>query len=872
MKRSLGAALVVGLMLTGTAAAHDHPSPGFVPTVPGPAMTFNSSPAGAWELIATIPTGNPHTDLDFFTKNGEIYASVGTLAIGPNGGQTIVRLTSGGEVTASSPVFVGDHPSASCVSDASAATGLQHDAEAAPKGQVIFNTTFPTGVSPVTSDAQLVLDATDNEGRCHDQQLFGLGTAEPQGGLEIIDISNPAAPFEIGLTSHIGESHTVNVDPKRPHIAYAVTSDFVTVTCNADDTVCLRNDEDANPATTQGLLLDGFEVVDFRSCMNLGVASMDFKRMMCRPVVYRYRWPTVRMGLGHTHDSLAACHELEIYPTDRLTCAGVNATMLFDMSGAFDDNGTPNNYTDDTPKGTPLPCRVRGSMSAAPFATGAKVTDCVNTDADADNELSIEGWKALGSPSLTGVKFLGSAIHQGRVGNTPPMYDSTQDVEISHEAELTGSGKFILTTDERGGGVLPPGASCDPLNANLSGNGGIHAYRVDKLLSQSPSGPDAAAATTAWESYAQTPGGGKAIIRVPIHTGPQGALCTSHVFHQIPGQNRIFMAWYTQGTHVIDFVEKPNGTIEFTEVGYFIPANANQWVSAAFKMKLNGDGTYTYWGATGDFNLGAAGRNAIDVWKVTLPPPPKPLSQGGGTEGDKTTGGGWLHDDAGKKINLAFNVRRTASGVDGQLQLNDKPEGVQIDLKQVTTLGAVTQPCGSVPEAPNSLQFTGEGTYNGVSAKFRVCVQDNGEGSKAPGADRFYLECTMSCGYNTGARTPDDAIDGGNIQVRRSTAATTSASPAPATLVLNPVLATQGVAGQTQVFSVTVYDQSQNPLPNAKVALTRTTAGGTQTLTAVTASTGIATIAATNLTQLAEYIATAGGVRSNAVELTPIRP
>ena len=31
--------------------------------------------------------------------------------------------------------------------------------------------------------------------------------------------------------------------------------------------------------------------------------------------------------------------------------------------------------------------------------------------------------------------------------------------------------------------------------------------------------------------------------------------------------------------------------------------------------------SFTYWGATGDFNLGAAGRNAVDIYSVTLPAP-----------------------------------------------------------------------------------------------------------------------------------------------------------------------------------------------------------------------------------------------------------
>ena len=40
-------------------------------------------------------------------------------------------------------------------------------------------------------------------------------------------MTDPAAPTEIGLTSHVGQAHTVNVDPKRPHIAFVSSSDGV---------------------------------------------------------------------------------------------------------------------------------------------------------------------------------------------------------------------------------------------------------------------------------------------------------------------------------------------------------------------------------------------------------------------------------------------------------------------------------------------------------------------------------------------------------------------------------------------------------------------------------------------------------------------
>ena len=621
MKTMLAAtvALATFFGLTATAASHefDHPAPAFSASAPL-GTGLNSGPLGAWKLITTFPTGNPHTDLDFFTKKGEIYAAAGTLAVGPNGGgQTIVKLTQGGEVTTTSPQFVSSHPSAACVSDPAAALGLQHDVEATPKGNVILNTFNPKAV---TKDAQLLLDATDNEGRCHDSQLFGLNANDPQGGLEIIDITDVTKPVEIGLTSHIGEAHTVNVDPKRPHIAFAVTSDSVGVTCNADDTSCTRANE--NPASSQRFNLDGFEVVDLSSCMNFKpLTSLIVRRMACRPQVYRYRYPSALMGLGHTADGLAGCHELEIYQDDKLTCASINATMYFDVSGAFDSKGKP--------KGTPLPCRVRPSATPAPvFDTGAMVTDCVFDGSG--QELTIPRWLQLGAPSLEGVKFLGTAFHQGRGGPR----DSTQDVDVSHEAELSGSRRLILATDERGGGVTPPGATCagspGTLADNTQGNGGIHAYRVAKLLGSSPSGSDnAAAAAAADVSYARTPSGGKAIYRAAIHTGPQLSLCTSHVFHQIPGQNRIFMGWYTQGTQVVDFVERPDGTVEFKDAGFFIPENANTWTSAVFKVKRNANGTFTYWGATGDFFLGAAGRSAIDVYKVTLPAPPRPLGQSG---------------------------------------------------------------------------------------------------------------------------------------------------------------------------------------------------------------------------------------------------
>jgi serine protease AprX len=264
----------------------------------------------------------------------------------------------------------------------------------------------------------------------------------------------------------------------------------------------------------------------------------------------------------------------------------------------------------------------------------------------------------------------------------------------------------------------------------------------------------------------------------------------------------------------------------------------------------------------------AAVREAIE----TLPPP--------GAAGDSATGGGWLADANGGKINFGFNAKRKGSGFEGNLQLNDKGAGVKIHVAQVSALGAVGDSCGDVPEAANSLQFRGSGTYNGANASFRVCVQDNGEGSKAAGSDRLYLECTSGCpsAYDTGSRTPDDSIDGGNVQVRRTTpvagggtASQPTGAPVASVLVLDPLLLTGGVAGQPQLFTVRAYDQYQAPLRNASVTLTRTGAGGlVETLTGVTGTAGTVTFTALNLGRTTEYIARAGTVQSNAIEVTPL--
>ncbi len=455
MRRRVGLliATVALLALPSTVGAHllDHAPPAFNEAAPpGPEFTSGGEDAD-WELVATLPTGNPHTDLDFFTRGGETYASVGTLGNGPNaGGQTIAQLTENGAVK---PRVVSSHPSASCVSNPEAALGLQHDVEASPKGGTILNT-FNPAANP--GEAQILVDASDAEGRCHDQGVGGLAAA-PRGGLEIIDVAELLSPTddgltsELGLTSHIGESHTVNIDPRRPHIAYSVTSDAVSVRDTDGDGVPDKRENEIEGDNDQ-FDLDGFEVVDMSSCMYFPAGtSVQAKRDACRPQVYRYRYPTLGMSQGHTNKATVyGCHELEVYPDDRLTCGSGGSLIVLDMKGAFDDRGTPADFTDDKPRGQALPCRVRDSSTALPeFRTGAKVIDCVDGAGDGTDDLSVPKWLASGAPVAGG--------RPARRHRVPP---GSQPSEQDRSTRRSPRPRTSTSTTRPS--TPPPAASCSP--------------------------------------------------------------------------------------------------------------------------------------------------------------------------------------------------------------------------------------------------------------------------------------------------------------------------------------------------------------------------------------------------------------------------
>jgi hypothetical protein len=530
---ALSLLLIIGLALTfATPAAADHTNPR------EPLSTTDGAPAegitrgeGTWEFIMNFAP-NPGTDLKFFKKKGQLYASSGTLGQADEGnvGQRIIRLLNDkGEVA---PEWVADHGSANCpTANPSGTTGLQHDVAVTPK-----------------KNPKLLIDTTDATGRCHDPG---------GGGLEFVTIrklhNEKFEPREIHLTRHVGTSHTVTVDDKRPWIVY--------------------NSSSQSTGNTPWI-----DVLDVRSCLKRGKLAK--KRDDCRPKVYRIlfqsEWSRRIDAAGEqVPDSEASCHDITSVGY-RLYCANLNSTIILDVRGLTKANGDV--------KGEPTSCELVDGTN-----TTAKVTDCSQLP---------EG----DVPQATGWKYLGHFNHPGRNGshNTNTEYESTDGISVAHEAEPSHDGNILFVTDERGGGVIPGGSSCSPGEPNPFGNGGVHAFDISD-----PSQMD----------YALNADGEKAVfISEPVLPAP--TFCTAHVMELLKGENRFSIAWYSQGTKIVDYAVDAQGVVTFEEVASYTLPNANTWTSQVFKTVTNDDGTTTYYFMASDIERG------IDIFSWTGEPNP----------------------------------------------------------------------------------------------------------------------------------------------------------------------------------------------------------------------------------------------------------
>jgi hypothetical protein len=546
---SIAAFLVTFLLTLAPPAAADHTNPrtALAPTEGAPTTGIVRG-AGTWTHIDNFPGGASNaltgggTDLEFFTPAGsnDIYGAFGTLGQDDVGsiGQRILQLTRGSTVA---PRWVADHGSAHCAtSNPGGTTGLQHDSQVATQGKV-----------------RLLTDTTDATGRCHDPN---------GGGIEIIDvtgIANPSfEPREVHLVRLAGFSHTHTVDVQRPWIVYNSSSDFSG-----------RN---------------WIDVLDIRSCFGSTNWTLAQRRAACRPLVYRIafqpEWTQQRdQNTGQLEPGSAACHDIT-FAGGRFYCAGVNASLIIDVSGLVDSGGKI--------RGTAFPCTL-----ASGTRTGAQVTDCSAMEASRTERAT--GWRFLGTFNHPG-RDCGPPGTDIRNCNSNNQVPSDEGVAISHEADPTPDRRFMFVTDERGGGVVPPGSTCMFGLDNPVGNGGAHAFDISNPASI---------------RYATTPTGDKSVyISDAIVPGP--TFCDIHVIEQVPGEQRLIVAYYTQGIKIVDYFVDGQGHLRFEETSSFTLPNANTWAVEDFKIVKNKDGTRTYFLAADDIHRG------IDIVSWTGRPNP----------------------------------------------------------------------------------------------------------------------------------------------------------------------------------------------------------------------------------------------------------
>lgn len=550
--------LGVGLTLLGAPAVADHTDPReqLAPT-DGPVVDGITRGEGIWEHLANFPGGaNPSltgggTDLEFFRPAGarkRLYGSFGTLGQANEGAIGQRILRLVDRQGRVRPQWVADHGSGQCPPASPSVTGLQHDTQVAKR----------RGVT-------LITDTTDAAGRCHDPG---------GGGIEIIDATKIAnkkwKPREVHLTRFAGFSHTNTVDRKRPWIIYNSASDFAN-----------RN---------------WIDVMDIRSCF--GKKSRAERRADCRPRVSRIQlqdeWTQQRdQTTGELEPGSATCHDIT-YRNNRLYCAALNATLIIDVSGLTKPGGRV--------KGRALECEVVEGTK-----TTAMVTDCSATD---ESTRQARGWEFLDTFQHPGRDCVAGT--DNRSCNTNFQVRSDEGVAVSHEADPTPDQQFMFVTDERGGGVVPPGSSCTPGIDNPFGNGGVHGFDISD-----PRNID----------YATTPEGDKSVY-ISDAVVPAETFCDVHVIEQVPGEQRFIAAYYTQGVKIVDYYVDAQGRLQFEERASFTLPNANTWTAESFKTRRNDDGTSTYFIAADDIHRG------IDIvsWTgepnpVGTPAPAKPESK-----------------------------------------------------------------------------------------------------------------------------------------------------------------------------------------------------------------------------------------------------
>lgn len=243
-------------------------------------------------------------------------------------------------------------------------------------------------------------------------------------------------------------------------------------------------------------------------------------------------------------------------------------------------------------------------------------------------------------------------------------------------------------------------------------------------------------------------------------------------------------------------------------------------------------------------------------------------------------GSGDQHD----KIDFSFDAKISNGELTGKLKVKDKDLDLDIDAKDITSLstGAGLNCDGVILDGVNSFAFTAQGTLEigneRSAAAFFACGIDNGKHGKGKGSqapDYFYVEVSDDA-YSTGARTPDNDIDGGNIHLQDPIVtpadssdgeqAATASSESQQVLTLGPELQTDAVSGAPLVLAATLEGGSATNTPITLHWVAED--GSTGNAIAVTNASGVSLFAITMPQGDIEFTAWADELDSNTVSVT----
>ena len=355
---------------------------------------------GPWTFIAGFPAGLGEekpigVDVEMFTRQLEDGLHRYVITSSMTLGFSIFDVTD-----PEAPIRVSDYGAAACGTESQAEQMMAvlaggHDFD---ENSTAFGTVhgWENDVQ-ITPDGKIAILGTDAAGRCHDPVW---------GGMELVDVSDPANPSLLGLIRLQGESHNITIDLDRPWLVYNSNSD-----------------------TSGNNMID---IVDMKSCLDLDPVA-------CSPVVSRYQFED-RMTSGTETPAPSGCHDLT-YMRHKLWGACVNTTLALDPANVY-KNGelTGSHLTDPADVGADNACTRAAPATEAMVVL--EVLDCSAWTVEKGKEANLVN---------ANLKPLLLIQHPGI--NLPEGAPGRDGIQISHKSDPVAGEKLLAINDERGGGL-----------------------------------------------------------------------------------------------------------------------------------------------------------------------------------------------------------------------------------------------------------------------------------------------------------------------------------------------------------------------------------------------------------------------------------